>query len=72
MDPIFANIGKIPIKLVMSIMSLCRIYIDIYSYSSEFPQHGIVAEALLIASEKSNKIPFPNERDSVSHERPEA
>ena len=47
-------------------------FIHIYSYSSEFPQHGIVAEALLIASEKFNKISFPNERDSVSHERPEA
>ena len=43
--------------------------IHIYSYSSEFPQHGIVAESLLIASEKFS---IPNERDSVSHERLEA
>ena len=43
--------------------------IHIYSYSSEFPQHGIVAESLLIASEKFS---IPNERDSVRHERLEA
>ena len=43
--------------------------IHIYSYSSEFPQHGIVAESLFIASEKFS---IPNERDSVSYERPEA
>ena len=46
--------------------------IHIYSYSSEFPQHGIVAKALLIASEKSKKnLNSYYERDSVSHERPE-
>ena len=43
--------------------------IHIYSYSSEFPQHGIVAESLFIASEKFS---IPNERDSVRHERLEA
>ena len=49
-------------------------YVSIYSCSSEFPQHGIlktqiVAESLLIASEKFS---IPNERDSVRHERLEA
>ena len=49
----------------------------LYSYSSEFPQHGIlktqiVTEPLLIASKKSNKILIPNERDSVNHKRLEA